>query len=98
MQISRTVRDKLRDKHGVTINEVRECFENRVAPQLIETRPNHVTNPPSQWFLARTNHGRLLKVVFIMEDGEINIKTAYEPEKPTIDYYTQKVAIDEADL
>lgn len=98
MQISRSVVDKLRVKHSVTVDEVKECFENRVAPQLIETRPNHATTPPSQWFLARTNRGRLLKVVFITEDGKVNIKTAYQPDKPTIDYYCNRVAIDEADL
>lgn len=44
--------------------------------------------PPTQWFIAETNQGRLLKIVFIeFDSGEICIKTAYEPNKKEQEIY-----------
>jgi hypothetical protein len=41
-----------------------------------------MTIPPTMWFVAKTDSGRLLKVVFI-ERGELiyEVKTAYAPSR-----------------
>jgi hypothetical protein len=74
---------KLRGKHGVRPYEIHECFLNRVGKFLEDTRERHRTRPPTQWFIAETDVGRSLKVVFIedVQNGQIHIKTAYEPDE-----------------
>jgi hypothetical protein len=46
---------------------------------LEDTRVNNRTEPPTMWFIAETDKGRQLKIVFIeLADGNYEIKTAYE--------------------
>lgn len=47
---------------------------------LEDAREEHRTHPPTQWFIAQTDTGRRLKVVFVedVDAGAIHIKTAYE--------------------
>jgi len=87
------VQQKLAQKHGVRPDEIRHCFENRDGGFLEDTREEHKTEPPTQWFIAETNQGRVLKVVFIHEkllDGQrINIRTTYEPNSAEIAIYNK---------
>jgi hypothetical protein len=80
-------RRKLQDKHRVTIREVEQCFENRTKGLLEDPRAQHKTIPPTYWFLALTNQNRLLKVVYILIDGKVHLKTAYDPNQTEIDIY-----------
>lgn len=82
INISENVEKKLREKHNVTPVEIYECFLNHTGHFLEDTREEHGTWPPTEWFLSETNHRRLLKIVFIPEDDEtLTIKTAYEPSR-----------------
>lgn len=78
-KFSRAVADKLQKKHDVTQKEVIECFSNCEGIFFVDSREEHATDPPSKWFMAPTNRGRILKVVFMLVDGDIEIKTAFEP-------------------
>lgn len=81
---------KLRIKHNVSLDEVEECFLNREKDCLIDLREDHRTNPHTQWFIAPTDKGRLLKIVWIMEEGlGITLKTAFEPSQEAIDFYNR---------
>ena len=75
--ISKKISEKLRDAHQVTEKEVREAFNNRTGRLLYDTREKHRTDPPTMWFVACTNHRRLLKVCFIQRGDETHIRTAY---------------------
>lgn len=77
------VREKLAHKKPpVTEDEIRECFQNRWGPALIDTRPEHKTKPPTRWFISETNSMRRLKVVYVtLPSGDHAIKTAYEPDE-----------------
>jgi len=78
--ISKRVQEKLDDKHGgVSMLEIRQCFANRDGAFLRDDRANHLTNPPTQWFIAETDRCRELKIAFIEREGAIHIKTAYAP-------------------
>lgn len=79
IEFAKDVISKLRDKHNVTQKEVIECFANGEAIYLMDTAEDHRTDPPTQWFMAPTNHGRMLKVCFIRKDDDVVIKTAFEP-------------------
>lgn len=76
-------------KRGISLEDCVECFENRTASFLEDTRERHQTNPKTLWFIAETNMGRLLKVVFIpfLDIGEIHIKSAFEPNSTEITLY-----------
>jgi uncharacterized DUF497 family protein len=88
LNFSKGIALKLLQKHDVTITEVEECFDNREKGLLEDAREKHQTNPPTQWFIAKTDKGRLLKVVFIALGNGINeIKTAYEPNDQEVKIY-----------
>lgn len=78
---------KLGTKHQVTEAEVKQCFYNVDGEYIEETALKHKTNPPSFWFLARTNQERLLKIIFTPRDGNIFIKSAYDANQTSIDLY-----------
>lgn len=83
---------KLHEKHGVSQKEVIECFYNSDDREYLEdSREEHKTTPPTQWFLAYTDNGRLLKVVFIFHESNntFYIKTAYEPSQTVIDIFNR---------
>lgn len=81
--------EKLRDRHGVEMREIEECFLNRDGNFLLDTRAKHRTIPPTYWFIAETNKGRLLKIVFI-QDGITWIKSAYEANTVELALYALK--------
>lgn len=85
--ISPKITDKLRDKHRVTPEEVRQCFGNVTGKFLEDDRENNRTIPPTKWFLSYTDSDRLLKVVFIEKEGKIFLKTAYPPNIDEIHLY-----------
>lgn len=78
-KFSKITIDKLLQKHGVTQKEVMECFANGEAIYFEDSREEHRTDPPTMWFMAPTNRGRVLKVCFMLKDDDIIIKTAFEP-------------------
>jgi len=87
LDVSDRVAQKLREKHGVSIQEVIECFANRCGPSLLDTREDHKTIPPTKWFIAETDRGRKLKVVYIWADSRCTIKTAYPPSSVELEIY-----------
>lgn len=76
--IIQRIEAKLRDKHGVSEEEVRQAFDNICGNLLIDDREDHATDPPTLWFVAETRKGRFLKVMFVHRDGNNFIKSAYD--------------------
>ena len=85
--ISSNILDKLAGKHKVSRREVEQCFINIEAGLLQDKRASHKTIPPTLWFIAPTNHNRLLKIVFIQDGKDVYIKTAYEPNADELNRY-----------
>ena len=85
--VSPAVLVKLQSKHGVAVAEVEECFANRIGRMLYDLRERHRTSPPTLWFIARTDSGRELKVVFVQNGEHIQLKTAYEPSEAELRIY-----------
>jgi uncharacterized DUF497 family protein len=85
---SQKIEDKLA-KRGITLDHCIECFANRTGGFPRDTRERHQTDPPTRWFISRTDAGRLLKVIFIHYQfaNEIHIKSAYEPNTNEIELY-----------
>jgi uncharacterized DUF497 family protein len=85
--ISPRIDHKLDEKHTVTVDEVDQCFDNKCGVNLIDDREEHRTDPPSLWFIAETNKGRLLKIIYVYRDGKYYIKSGFEPNKSDIETY-----------
>ncbi len=85
--VSSGVLAKLRDKHDISIREVEQCFENKCGMYVVDDREDNQTDPATLTFIAPTNRGRLLKVAFIFLDGNVHIKTAFEPDDQDIAFY-----------
>lgn len=78
--LSQATRAKLaRLDHNVTEQEILQCFANRERGFLTDSRPEHQTPIPTQWFVSETDYGRRLKIVFIhdVKSLTIDIKSAY---------------------
>lgn len=76
-------------KPPVTRAEVIQCFQNRSGKLLMDTREKHASNPPTLWFVALTNAGRALKIVYIHEAGKIYLRSAFEPNADELYIYKQ---------
>ncbi|OOG62055.1 hypothetical protein B0E46_13770 [Rhodanobacter sp. B04] len=86
--------NKLLVDHQVSQKEVLECFANGEAIYLEDTDEEHRTDPPSWWFMAPTNRNRMLKVCFIRRDGDVVIKTAFEPSSGKhLELYRQRAGL-----
>ena len=72
---------KLKDKHQVVIDEVKQAFLNRSGRFAREMRPQNQGGLPRYWFISETDTGRRLKVVFVNDPDESGpvIITADEP-------------------
>jgi hypothetical protein len=82
IKISDRVLQKLAAKvPPVTREEVEQCFANRAGGLLEDAREQHKTEPPTQWFIAETDRGRRLKVVFVQDGADVDLKTAYDPNR-----------------
>lgn len=89
--ITPSVAAKLAEKHGgVSEAEIKQAFINREGPILRDDREAHASDPPTLWFCAPTDRSRMLKVVYINQDQRILLKTAFEPEAPTLAFYWRK--------
>jgi hypothetical protein len=81
LKISDAVLKKLKEVHGVGRPEVEQCFLNVSGKLLLDKRTLTRTNPPTLWFIAQTNKGRTLKIVYIQRGMDVNLKTAYDPSE-----------------
>lgn len=84
--VSDGVKAKLASKHDVGEPEVHQCFSNRTGALLTDTREDHQTDPPTNWFIAPTNKGRLLKVCYVQR-GDIYVRTCYPPNDVELTIY-----------
>jgi uncharacterized DUF497 family protein len=90
LKISPEVLEKITKRHNVTVSEVEHAFANRIKGLLKDNREQHKTDPPTLWFVACTNAGRLLKIVYIQAGHDIHLKSAFDPnedEKRIYDKY-----------
>jgi len=71
----------------VTQEEIIQCFANRTTLYLIDDREEHQSDPPTRWFIAQTDFGRVLKIVFILRASEVHIRSAFDPSKEAIAFY-----------
>ena len=85
--ITQKTLEKLATKHNVTEAEVSQCFANRNGKFLTDTREEHASDPQTQWFISGTDYGRVLKVVFILKDGDINLRSAFTPNESEMRIY-----------
>lgn len=80
LHISLKVRAKLAQAdHNVTEEEIVQCFANRYRGFCSDSRPIHKAPLPTQWFVAETDYGRRLKIVFMHDipSNRMDIKSAY---------------------
>lgn len=87
--LSSQILAKLKTKHNISDpeNAIREAFCNMEGETLIDTREDHQSDPPTEWFISETNYGVKLKICFIEKDGKFYIRTAYTPNAEEIRIY-----------
>ena len=85
--ISPEIQRKLELKHGISCSDVEQCFLNRTRSYLIDNRLDHLTEPPTEWFISENDRGVLIKVVFVFEGGLIYLKSSFPPNSTEIRIY-----------
>ncbi len=85
--ISPAIKEKLLQKHGLSRIDVEQCFINRTRSYLLDSRLDHLTEPPTEWFISENDRGVLVKVVFVFDDGMIYLKSAFPPNLTEIRIY-----------
>ena len=85
--ISPAIEGQLILKHQLSRKDVEQCFINRARSYLIDDRLQHQTEPPTEWFISENDRGILIKVVFILDDGLIYLKSAFPPNSIEICIY-----------
>ena len=89
LHITDGVLEKLKTKHKVSRAEVEQCFANRMGKLLEDRRAKHATTPPTLWFLAPTNKGRKLKIVYVQNGPRVDLKSAFDPLPVEIEIYAR---------
>lgn len=90
LNISLKIRAKLaQPDHNVTEEEILQCFANRYRGFCTDIRPEHQAPLPTQWFVAETDYGRSLKIVFLHDvtNARMDIKSAYPATVEVIRIY-----------
>lgn len=77
-RISARIREKLQQKHNVSVEEVYQAFMNREGPSFTDDREDHQSVPPTYWFIAETDCGRKLKIVYVAYPEFFAIKSAFD--------------------
>lgn len=90
LRISQGVLEKLGTKHKVDRREIEQCFDNKCGLFLMDDREDHQSDPPTLWFVAPTNKGRLLKIIFIYRDGHMDLRSAYDADAAAQRLYDRK--------
>lgn len=90
LKISDSVLAKLKAKHNVTRSEVEQCFANRKGRLLVDNRVLHKTTPPTLWFVAQTNKGRSLKILYIQRGQDVDLRSAFPPNEDENRIYSLK--------
>jgi len=88
--LSTAIRQKIaQPDHGsVTEREVQECFLNRIGTRHCkDDREGHKTDPPTFWFVAETHLGKMLKIVYVEDEDNIYLKSAYPANKAVQDMF-----------
>jgi hypothetical protein len=65
-------------ERNITPLEVEQCFMNVEHGYCEDTRAQHLTNPLTKWFVADTDRGRTLKIMFVPGPDGVDLKSAYE--------------------
>ncbi len=90
VRISPNILQKINDRK-ISRLEVEQCFQNVEFGYLEDTRAEHLTDPITRWFVAETDKGRTLKIMFVPEKDGVSLKSAYEAKPDVIRIY-QKYA------
>lgn len=66
--------------HGVSEGEIQETYSPYNGIVLEDYRMQHRFNPATEWFISRTNAGRLLKIIFVprVDVGYPCLRSAYD--------------------
>jgi hypothetical protein len=90
IRISPDVLDKI-TKRNIRVIEIEQCFLNRTGGLCEDTRAHHLTDPITQWFVAETDKGRNIKIMYVSTANGVDLKSAYEATAE-IDRIYQKYA------
>ena len=88
VRINKDILAKLAERK-ITAAEVDQCFMNRDGGFCLDTRAQHLTDPLTQWFVAKTDKDRTLKIMFVPTKDGAEVKSAYEATEEICRIYSK---------
>lgn len=88
LRISPAVLEKV-PRRGIEVTEIKQCFANRDGGLCEDTRVEHLTDPVTRWFVAQTDRGRELKIMYVPLADGIELKSAYDATPEIIRIYNK---------
>jgi len=88
IKISEVVLEKITARK-IRVIEVEQCFMNREGGLCVDTRAHHLTDPLTEWFVAETDKGRRLKIIYVPKQDGIELKSAYDATDEVTRIYTK---------
>ena len=87
-QVAASVKLKLREKHNLSVEEVREVFEDE---RLVRRRlkRNRKTQSVSYRYVGRNRSGRLLRVIIIIKGDGTWLMSAYDGDNGDFKFYNR---------
>jgi hypothetical protein len=82
------LRKKVKENYGISFKEIKECFLNREKGFLIDERGKY--DYPSLGFVAKTDRGWKLKIIFVYNNGVYEVKAAYPAKEIEEKIYDNK--------
>lgn len=77
IQITKDVLQKIGERK-ISPDDVEQCFMNREGGLCVDTRAQHLTDPLTNWFVAKTDKDRTLKIMFVPIKDGADLKSAYD--------------------
>lgn len=91
IRISDDVLNKIAGRN-ITPKDVNQCFLNRELGLCEDTRAEHLTDPITRWFVAETDKGRTLKIMYVPGKDGVDLKSAYDATDAIIRIYKKYAA------
>lgn len=93
LYITEKIKTKLNNKHSLKVDVIEQVWKDYNGITLVDTREEHRTHPPTEWFIGTSTNGVAIKIVFVPHkeiEGLVFLKTAYKPSSREIEIYKKR--------
>jgi hypothetical protein len=88
IRINKDILAKIAERK-ISLADVEQCFMNREGGLCLDTRAEHLTDPVTRWFVAKTDKDRALKIMYVPIKDGAELKSAYDATEEVCRIYNK---------